>query len=189
MQEGEILPYTGDMTLQKTLIFGGGILVGLLVCALLSRFFMSSPVVSEQSPSPDTQQTAEELGSNPLVQIEKEVEACIEKDYSTAGMVGCIGKASEQYQEQIVLLSADINAQLDAEQKASFAKANAEWEAFRNAQLLFLRDVYGKAEGTMFRPMSAESASDIYQRRAEELYALREVTYLANGSIFAEDEI
>jgi uncharacterized protein YecT (DUF1311 family) len=101
--------------------------------------------------------------------IEIAMERKIEENPSTAGMIEAITDAhkawdallNRNYQKLQSLLSEDEAVLLKGAQRA--------WIAFRDKELEELAMLYGKMEGTMYRPMHNYAGMDLVKARALEL--------------------
>ena len=105
----------------------------------------------------------------PQHRIDKALDACIDKDSSTAGMVECIGKAYTQWDAELNKVYNELMKQLDATGKASLKSAQLQWLKFRDSEFKLIDAVYSNLQGTMYIPMHADSRMQIIKNRAQEL--------------------
>jgi len=111
---------------------------------------------------------AQETAKHP---IDKSLDACLDKDSSTAGMVNCIGEAYAKWDKEMNRLYAELMKRLGADGKAVLKDAQVQWLKFRDAEFKLLSSIYDKIEGTMYIPMRADSRMQIVKNRAIELKA------------------
>lgn len=106
---------------------------------------------------------------NPQHRIDKALDACMEKNDSTAGMVECISKAYTQWDAELNKVYNELMKQLDAAGKASLKAAQLQWLKFRDSEFKLIDAVYSNLQGTMYIPMHADSRMQIVKNRAVEL--------------------
>lgn len=106
-----------------------------------------------------------------VLPIDAELNACMDQEPSTAGMVNCIGKASGKYEAEM----AELDAALKGATKAPEALETARqaWLAFRAAEHTAIGGVYGGLQGTMYVPMAANSKMEVVRQRVLVLKAIR----------------
>lgn len=101
--------------------------------------------------------------------IDKTLEICLQENFTTAGMVECIGQAYEMWDRELNRAYNALNSQLDAEGKASLKKAQLAWLKYRDAEFKLLDSIYSKLQGTAYIPARASSRLNIVRARALEL--------------------
>src|SRR5690348_16577318 len=82
---------------------------------------------------------AQETAKHP---IDKSLDACLDKDSSTAGMVNCIGEAYAKWDKELNRLYAELMKRLAADGKATLKDAQVQWLKFRDAEFKLLSSIY-----------------------------------------------
>jgi uncharacterized protein YecT (DUF1311 family) len=109
---------------------------------------------------------AQETAKHP---IDKALDACLDKDSSTAGMANCIGEAYAKWDKELNRLYTELMKRLGADGKAALKEAQIQWLKFRDAEFKLLNGIYDKLEGTMYIPMRIDSRLQIVKSRALDL--------------------
>ncbi|HVF92167.1 MAG TPA: lysozyme inhibitor LprI family protein [Blastocatellia bacterium] len=109
---------------------------------------------------------AQEPGQHP---IDRSLEACMEKDPSTAGMVECIGKAYESWDKELNRAYNELSRKLKPQARPALKAAQVEWIRYRDSEFKLIDTVYSGLEGTMYIPMRADNRMKIVKARALEL--------------------
>lgn len=99
--------------------------------------------------------------------IDKAMEAAMEKNYSTAGMVEAISTAHTQWDKKLNASYKGLQAKLPADEWKELVAAQRAWIAFRDAQLKAMDTTFARMEGTMWIPIRAEMAMNITRQRAQ----------------------
>jgi len=97
--------------------------------------------------------------------IDKSLEACMEKDMSTAGMVKCLNEAYDKYDNELNRLYKILMKGLDEESAKELKSAQIEWIAFRDKEFKLIDAIYSKLEGTMYIPMRVSDRIEIVKKR------------------------
>ena len=105
----------------------------------------------------------------PKQPIDKALEACLDKDSTTAGMVDCIGKAYDKWDKELNRVYAELMKRLTQDARAKLKEAQVQWLKFRDAEFQMQSGIYSRLEGTMYIPMSADSRMQVVKNRALEL--------------------
>jgi uncharacterized protein YecT (DUF1311 family) len=101
--------------------------------------------------------------------IDKALDACLDKDSTTAGMTNCIGKAYEKWDKELNRIYAELMKKLSPEGKANLKDAQLQWLKFRDSEFKLQDSVYSTLEGTMYIPMRASDRMEVVKKRAVEL--------------------
>jgi uncharacterized protein YecT (DUF1311 family) len=107
---------------------------------------------------------AEEPEKDP---IDVELEAAMEKDYSTAGMVQALSKAEEQWDKKLNTTYQSLKKHMKVDEWTDLVAAQRAWIAYRDAQTKSLETTHEKMEGTMWIPIHAEMRMSITKQRAQ----------------------
>lgn len=101
--------------------------------------------------------------------IDKTLEACIDKNGSTAGMVECTDKAFGEWDKELNKNYGALMSALKAKQKEALRIAQLEWIKYRDLQFKFIDSVFDTLDGTMYIPMRISSRMALIKKRALEL--------------------
>ncbi|HYP29700.1 MAG TPA: lysozyme inhibitor LprI family protein [Blastocatellia bacterium] len=101
--------------------------------------------------------------------IDRSLDACIEKDPSTAGMVECIGRAYESWDKELNRAYNELSRKLSPQGRQALKAAQLEWIKYRDSEFKLIDSVYYGLQGTMYIPMRADSRLKIVKSRALEL--------------------
>lgn len=104
--------------------------------------------------------TAEE---NP---IDVEYSACMDKDYSTAGMNNCTVEARLKWEKEIQKNIKLINKELNKGQRKIFNQANKKWEEYYNAEKQVIFDIIFNLDGTIHTNIAHGNALSLAKERA-----------------------
>ena len=101
--------------------------------------------------------------------ISKALEACIEKNSSTAGMVECTDKAYAAWDKELNKNYGALMSALKPKQKEALRIAQLNWIRYRDLQFKFIDSVFDTLDGTMYIPMRISSRMQVIRKRAQEL--------------------
>ena len=101
--------------------------------------------------------------------INKALEACIEKNGSTAGMVECTDKAYAAWDKELNKNYGALMSALKPKQKEALRIAQLNWIRYRDLQFKFIDSVFDTLDGTMYIPMRISSRMQVIRKRALEL--------------------
>ena len=102
----------------------------------------------------------------PPHQIDKALDACIDKNGSTAGMVRCTDVAYAAWDRELNRNYAALMAKLKPPQKESLRLAQLEWIKQRDLEFKFIDSIYDTLEGTMYIPMRIAAHMEVIRKRA-----------------------
>lgn len=85
--------------------------------------------------------------------IDKALEACTDKNGSTAGMVECTDKAYAAWDKELNKSYGDLMRTLKPSQKETLRLAQLEWIKYRDLDFKLIDSVYDTIQGTMYIPM------------------------------------
>ena len=124
------------------------------VLALISALLLASAsIAQDQAPHP----------------IDKALEACIDKNGSTAGMVQCTDKAYAAWDKELNQNYGELMRTLKATQKESLRLAQLEWIKYRDLDFKLIDSIYDTMQGTMYIPMRIDARMEVIKKRALEL--------------------
>jgi uncharacterized protein YecT (DUF1311 family) len=107
--------------------------------------------------------------------IDQRMEAAMEKDSSTAGMVQAVSKAAKEWDKEMNDLYQDLKKSMKTDEWADLVTAQKAWIAYRDAQTKSIVETYGHMDGTMYIPMSASDVMELTKDRALFLKSLKEL--------------
>jgi uncharacterized protein YecT (DUF1311 family) len=110
--------------------------------------------------------TAQEPTQHP---IDKTLDACIDKNGSTAGMVECTDKAYAAWDKELSKNYGELMPALNPKQKEALRLAQLEWIKYRDLEFKSIDSVYDTLEGTMYIPMRISAHLEVIKKRALEL--------------------
>jgi uncharacterized protein YecT (DUF1311 family) len=106
--------------------------------------------------------------------IDRAMEAAMEKDPSTAGMVRAISDATAQWDKKMNSIYKSLRKNMEADEWSSLVLAQKAWINYRDLQITSIEATYSKMEGTMWVPVSASRVMEITKERALFLESLLE---------------
>lgn len=106
--------------------------------------------------------------------IDQALDAAMERDSSTAGMVQAVSKANKDWDKEMNVLYQDLKKTMKPEEWAALVAAQKAWIVYRDAQTKSIVETYGHMEGTMWIPMSASAVMELTKDRALFLKSLKE---------------
>ena len=101
--------------------------------------------------------------------IDKALEDCMEKDWSTAGMANCTYKAEQMWDKELNRNYRALMQKLPQADREVLRSAQKKWLEFRDNEFKLIDSIYAKLQGTMYIPMRASEAEEIVKKRALEL--------------------
>ena len=100
------------------------------------------------------------------------LKGCMETDPSTQGTNACLGQALVRWDSEMNRAYQELNGRLDAERRSTLREAQRAWVVFRDRELAWLGDFYGRLEGSMYGSMLAADRVEVTRKRALELDSL-----------------
>jgi len=101
--------------------------------------------------------------------IDKALEACIDKNGSTAGMVECTDKAYAAWDKELNKNYGELMRTLKPAPKETLRLAQLEWIKYRDLDFKLIDSVYDTMQGTMYIPMRVDARMEVVKKRALEL--------------------
>jgi uncharacterized protein YecT (DUF1311 family) len=101
--------------------------------------------------------------------IDKALEACIDKNGSTAGMVECTDKAYAAWDKELNKNYGELMRALKPSQKETLRLAQLEWIKYRDLDFKLIDSLYDTMQGTMYIPMRIDARMELVKKRAQEL--------------------
>jgi uncharacterized protein YecT (DUF1311 family) len=107
--------------------------------------------------------------------IDKALDACIDKNGSTAGMVECTDKAYAAWDKELNKNYVELMRTLKPPQKEVLRLAQLEWIKYRDLDFKVIDSVYDMMQGTMYIPMRIDARMEVIKKRALELKGFLEL--------------
>jgi len=101
--------------------------------------------------------------------IDKALDACIDKNGSTAGMVECTDKAYAAWDKELNKNYVELMRALRPKQKEALRLAQLEWIKYRDLEFKSIDSIYDTMQGTMYIPMRIAAHMEVIKKRAVEL--------------------
>ena len=108
--------------------------------------------------------------------IDKALDACIEKDPSTAGTIQCTDKAYLAWDKELNKTYVALMRALRPAQKEVLKAAQLEWIKVRGADFKLIDSIYDTLQGTMYIPMRIDARMELVKKRALQLRGYLELT-------------
>jgi len=112
---------------------------------------------------------AEDSKENP---IDRAMDAAVDRDPSTAGMVKAYSDANTQWDKTMNVVYKALKSKMEDSEWQALAKAQKDWLVFRDAQEKSIEATFSKMEGTMWIPVSTYKVMELTRERALYLQAL-----------------
>jgi uncharacterized protein YecT (DUF1311 family) len=107
--------------------------------------------------------------------IDKALDACIDQNGSTAGMVECTDKAYAAWDKELNRNYGELMRTVTAKQKEALRLSQLEWIKHRDLEFKFIDSMFDTFQGTMYIPMRVGARLDIIKQRALALKSHLEV--------------
>src|SRR4030081_3905031 len=101
--------------------------------------------------------------------IDKALEACIDKNGSTAGMGEGTDKAYAAWDKELNKNYGELMRTLKPSQKEALRLAQLEWIKYRDLDFKLIDSLYDTMQGTMYIPMRVDARMEVVKQRAQEL--------------------
>ncbi len=101
--------------------------------------------------------------------IDKALEACIDKNGSTAGMVECTDKAYAAWDKELNKNYGQLMRTAKPSQKEALRLAQLEWIKYRDWDFKLIDSLYDTMQGTMYIPMRIDARMELVKKRALQL--------------------
>lgn len=101
--------------------------------------------------------------------IDKAVEACIDKNPSTAGMVACTDKGYAAWDKELNKNYVELMRTLKPGQKEALRLGQLEWIKYRDLDFKLIDSIYDTMQGTMYIPMRIDARMEVIKKRALQL--------------------
>jgi len=105
---------------------------------------------------------AEEVPNNP---IDQDAALCMERDYSTLGIIQCSREAEEKWDKELNRLYKLLYAKLNEQGKKSLKASQKQWLEHRDAEFQAFVDIYGAMDGSMWKIIAADARAELVKKR------------------------
>lgn len=130
----------------------------IIVLALLFTAAASPAAAQDEEPHP----------------IDRTMEACIDADPSTVGMVGCTVAAEQAWDDELNAAYRELMDVLDSDGQGLLRTAQRAWIAQRDGEFAFQAWMRGELDGTMWGPVIAGQRMSFVRARAMQLRSYRD---------------
>ncbi len=105
--------------------------------------------------------------TNQTTKIDIELQKCLRKpeNYSTLGMIKCVHKATVKWDKKLNETYRKLLSLLTTTQKLKLKSSQREWLKFRDKEIEFSNQLYYDLQGTMWRPIAAETKLKLTKNR------------------------
>lgn len=97
--------------------------------------------------------------------LDRELEACLTLDPSTAGMINCLNLAFEKWDADLNRVYQELRRTLDPEGRDALQAAQRAWIGFRDAEFGLMERMYGPGDGSLARVEAASQRVDFIRSR------------------------
>lgn len=106
--------------------------------------------------------------------IDLELKNCLakEENKSTAAMSQCLYDALDNWDLELNATYKILQTKLNSNAKEKLKDSQRQWIKFRDKEVEFINETYGKADGTMWRVIKIDKILEITRNRTEELQLL-----------------
>lgn len=97
--------------------------------------------------------------------LDRELDACLTLDPSTAGMINCLNLAYEKWDAELNRVYRDLRRTLDPEGREALQDAQRAWIGFRDAEFGLMERMYGPGDGSLARVEAAAKRVEFIRTR------------------------
>lgn len=98
--------------------------------------------------------------------IDLALEACLQKDDTTAGMSECYAEAESRWDQELNRAYRALLAPLDEQSRKKVQDAQRAWLSFRDGQLSAISSIYGARQGTIWHITAARQSMEVVREQA-----------------------
>ena len=98
--------------------------------------------------------------------IDKALDACIDQNGSTAGMVECTDKAYAAWDKELNKNYGELMRTIKPKQKEALRLSQLEWIKHRDLEFRFIDSIFDTFQGTMYIPMRVGARLEVIKQRA-----------------------
>ncbi|HEX8312949.1 MAG TPA: lysozyme inhibitor LprI family protein [Chthoniobacteraceae bacterium] len=124
-----------------------------LLIALVLALFATLPAHAEDEKDP----------------IDIAMDAAMERDPSTAGMVQATAAAQKKWEKELARSLARLEEVMEPEEWEALQASQKAWRAFRQQEVKAQGEIYSRMDGSMWVPVSASDAMELVRARALQL--------------------
>jgi uncharacterized protein YecT (DUF1311 family) len=115
------------------------------------------------------------IAQEPQHAIDKALEACIDKNGSTAGLIECTDRAFAAWDNELNKNYGELMRALKPAQKETLRLAQLEWMRYRDLDFKSIDSIYDTIDGTMYIPMRIDARMEVVKKRALELKGFQDL--------------
>ena len=104
--------------------------------------------------------------------IDLQMDAAMEENGSTAGMVEAIATAQKKWESKLNAIYKSLKQKMPPDEFAALQQAQRAWITYRDKQIESYGNTYGKMDGTMWIPIHASAVMRLTKQRAQELESI-----------------
>lgn len=108
-------------------------------------------------------------------EIDKKIEALLEKDPSTQGQNRGLIEGYKLWDAELNRIYKSLYAELLSSGKARLQASQRAWIVWRDAELKLIDAIYLKMDGTMYQPMRLHARMELVRKRTLTLMKYRQV--------------
>ena len=123
-------------------------------------------------PLPAPTAFAEEEAKDPL---DAQIARLLAKDDSTAGQMQAYDKGIDLWDREMNRVYGELMKQLSPAGREALKVSQRAWLAWRDAQARLIQETYGRAAGTMYRPMATAHVMETVKARTLQLRRYLEI--------------
>ncbi|MFP4391209.1 MAG: lysozyme inhibitor LprI family protein [Desulfococcaceae bacterium] len=97
--------------------------------------------------------------------LDRELDACLTLDPSTAGMINCLNLAYEKWDAELNRVYQELRRTLDPEGRKALQGAQRTWMAYRDAEFGLMERIYGPGDGSLARVGAAANRVEFIRTR------------------------
>lgn len=114
-------------------------------------------------------------GAESKHRVDAFLDACMEKNYSTQGMLSCLRQADAMWDKEMNSTYKKLLTKLTVKGQADIRASQRAWIAFRDKEYKSINSVFSQQQGTMFLPMHADASMRLTKERALQLQSLLDI--------------
>ncbi len=107
--------------------------------------------------------------------LDVQIERLLAKDESTAGQMQAYDKGIDLWDREMNRVYGELMKQLSPAGREALKVSQRAWLAWRDAQARLIQETYGRAAGTMYRPMASAHVMETVKTRTLQLRRYLEI--------------
>lgn len=123
--------------------------------------------VSEYIDGKNADSSGEDTGN--IAVIERKISNCLDKDYTTAGMIECMDMAARMWDQELNRVYQLLRKKLNPQAQKSLKVSQRAWIKYRDLEYKNIDSIYSGFQGTMYGPMRLDHSVQLTKQRVSEL--------------------